>query len=163
MVVFMHTCASGSRLLSVALAALVMSSAIAGAEVYKWVDDDGKTHYGDRPPARADTEKFDVRPGNAAHPVPDDLERRARRDRLLEAFEHQRADRASEREAARQDLAKKKQLRRDCAFALEDLDRVRGARYIYDFDEQGERRILSDAERERYVSNYQKGYDKHCK
>lgn len=33
--------------------ALVLASPLAGAQPYKWVDAQGRTHYGDRPPAEA--------------------------------------------------------------------------------------------------------------
>lgn len=32
-----------------------------GAEIYKWVDEDGKVHFTDQPPSEANVEKLDLR------------------------------------------------------------------------------------------------------
>ena len=40
---------------------LLAFGAPAGAQVYKWKDADGKTHFGDRPPPEAKTEEIKVR------------------------------------------------------------------------------------------------------
>lgn len=46
------------------------------AEVYKWVDANGKTHFGDRPPAEQKTEKVDVSVTGKGLEVATDLQRR---------------------------------------------------------------------------------------
>jgi len=70
----------------VALALLTVAPADA-ASVYRWLDADGKPHFGDRPPAREAAEEVEVRvvppsttplppprvsPSTAADAVPDD-------------------------------------------------------------------------------------------
>ncbi|HUS24927.1 MAG TPA: DUF4124 domain-containing protein [Candidatus Binatia bacterium] len=43
---------------------MLLCASVQAAEVYKWVDSDGKVHYGDRP--KHDAEALDVRPGSGA-------------------------------------------------------------------------------------------------
>lgn len=44
------------------LALLLLTGAVSAAEVYKWTDDKGRVHYGDRPHQSA--EKLNVKPGS---------------------------------------------------------------------------------------------------
>jgi len=46
---------------SVLLLTLCAFSATAEADVYRWTDDAGRIHFGDKPPADAATEKMDIR------------------------------------------------------------------------------------------------------
>ena len=57
-----------TALLLLALAAPVLSSTAAAADVWKWVDDKGVTHYSDQPVAGAT--KIEVRTGNVVETVP---------------------------------------------------------------------------------------------
>jgi len=45
-------------------------SGIANAQVYKWVDEKGKIHYGDHPPEQERASKLAVRKSPAALPQP---------------------------------------------------------------------------------------------
>ena len=56
----------------VAVAALGIASAAAGAELYRWVDDEGTIHFSDRAPDGA-AERIELEPINAVAPV-DELE-----------------------------------------------------------------------------------------
>lgn len=41
---------------------LLLSANAAGAEIHKWRDADGKLHFGDQPPANADSQRVEVKP-----------------------------------------------------------------------------------------------------
>ena len=47
------------------LAALLSGASTATAEVYKWVDEDGRVHFGDRPQAE-DAEAIELKPAAPA-------------------------------------------------------------------------------------------------
>lgn len=49
------------QLITIALLALVFASP-AIAEIYRWIDEDGRVHFGDRAPVAVDSETLDVRP-----------------------------------------------------------------------------------------------------
>ena len=61
------------------------------AEVYRWVDPDGQVHYGERPPPQG-ARKIELPEASESSPQPDReaAERRARQQRLLDAYEHER-------------------------------------------------------------------------
>lgn len=124
-------------------------AAAPAAEVYRWVDEHGRVHYGDRP-RHADQPPLQLQaPAPAADP---ELEqRRQRRDRLLRIFAE---DRAREQAATRERAAAELQRRRDCQRARESMHRLeRGGRY-YTLDGNGERRYLSDTERARAMADW---------
>lgn len=63
------------------------------AEVYKWVDDKGKVHFGDRPPAKSQAVELDL-PESKEPPATtvSDLERKRRQQRLVKALEEERRE-----------------------------------------------------------------------
>jgi hypothetical protein len=125
--------------------------------VYKWTDAEGRVHYGDRP---QDTSATAV-PIESAPPADPQLdERREREKRLLEVFEEERE--AQRREAERLAVERVEQQQR-CTRARELLARYQTARYLYGQDEQGNRNILTDAERAAAEADAQQAVDQHCK
>lgn len=124
-------------LLACCLAALAWWG-LAGAEIYRWVDEDGKVHYTDRP-QHSDQTPLNVKPLRpAADP---DLElRRERRDRLLHILSE---DRERERAAqARQDRERTARAH-DCRLARNELSDLERGGVFYELGDQGERRYLS--------------------
>lgn len=137
--------------------ALLYSMNCPAAEVYKWVDEDGNTHYGDRP-ARDDARplNLEIHPGNSD----DELrQRREKRDKLLEVF-------AEEREREQQERAKRaaEQARQQerCRNMRQQLQQYRQSRYLYEENENGERRILTDAERATEEQKLRRILEKEC-
>ena len=126
------------------LVVLVLLLAIAGnaaaAKVYRWVDEDGNVHFGDRP-ADSDAQELEIKPRQpAAQPQPDTLNRAT----ISEVMEEERLRRKEVRE-------KEKQVRqnrqRTCLLARDNLRSLEESGYVYDIDSSGKRRILSDSQR----------------
>ncbi len=116
------------------LLVLLLFSAPAVAEAYKWVDGNGRVHYSDRP-----------RPGGteAVH-IPATLpadphlaERRRKQQRLLEAIEQERNEKLEAEERSRQQQAGR---RRDCIMALDQLRMVDRQGRVFELDDAGKRR-----------------------
>ena len=132
------------RLLTLCLAAGI--SGVANAtEMYRWVDAEGKTHFGDRAPAQNAQSVHIPRSKNPQ----DGTDRTHRTERLVEhfalveQFASERNQRETDRAKALQAAEAKK------ARCREAQDRARDtlqAGYLYDYDEQGRKRVLSDAE-----------------
>jgi hypothetical protein len=114
----------------------------ASGEVYRWVDEHGRVHYGDRPPAE-NAERIRIAPAPAGDP---ELDRRRERGVLLrKVLEEDRALRADERRAARE---AGRDRRARCDAARTRLERARRASYIYEpTDDPDNPRILVDTER----------------
>jgi len=146
---------AGCRARAVAtLLLLTLLMPVGAAEVFRWVDDAGQVHFGDRPPASG-AEQLTV-PSSA----PEQAASGARLEhtrRLLEAFAAERADRREQRaeEAARKAARKQRctQARRNRA-GFENASRVvryddAGNRIVLDGEdyEAAHRRVLESVER----------------
>ncbi|MGE0384255.1 MAG: DUF4124 domain-containing protein [Gammaproteobacteria bacterium] len=125
-------------------ALLLYCGACAGAGVYKWVDAQGKVHYGDRPGA-GNAAPLSIRSGAPVDtPVPDEAARREKRDRLLNAFAEEKA----EKKAKAAEAGKKRaEGQRNCRIAQQRLRDAQDAGFLYEYDDKGERRIFSNDER----------------
>ena len=145
-----------SELLAVLV--LWLASAGASAEVYKWIDSQGKVHYGDRRPAegtRADTLELRPAPTRDAELA----ERAFMRQRLLDAFE---AEREEEAQSEAQVRAAKRELEMRCARLESQLTRFERASIVYTEDERGERKYMSDGERREALADARDWIAEHC-
>lgn len=121
--------------------ALAWPAACAG-DIYRWVDEHGRVHYGDRAPAN-DAERIEIQSAPADDP---ELDRRRQRGALLlDVLEEDRVLRADERRAARE-AGKDRRVR--CDDARMRLQRAQRASYIYEpTDDPDNPRILGDTDR----------------
>ncbi len=137
---------------------LILASAFATAEVYKWVDADGNVNYGDRPPA-ADADARSMPPPPSPAEDAEREQRSVKQRRLLEAFEAERAERAlaaAEAAAARADRAQK------CERARRQLAGLERANVVYTTDDSGARAYMSDGERRQAAANTRVWIGKNC-
>lgn len=125
--------------------------------VYKWTDAQGRTQYGDRPPAAgAATVRTPVAP-----PAPDagSDERKAQQRRLLDAFSEERREQKERTEQAQRE----EQTRAGhCARAR---DRARGlevAGQVYVLDGQGQRQYLDDGARSQALAKAREDVRRWC-
>ena len=134
---------------------LLCSTMVLNAGVYKWTDDDGNIHYGDRPKASA--EEIKVRKRNK----PDQKQNlhRQKRDRLLEVFDEERREKRSDKELAAQQKAERKS---NCAEAMKNLEQFKAAGYLYNVDDDGNRSILEDKEHAQALEDAQDSVDRWC-
>ena len=138
---------------------LTLASAVATAEVYKWVDAHGNVHYGDRPPATGvDARSLSLPPAPAQDA--DHEQRSLKQRRLLDAFEAERAERHQAEAAA---AAAKRERLQKCEKARRHLARLEGANIVYyTGDESGARIYMSDEERREAVARAKAWIGKHC-
>ncbi len=145
-----------SRLLAMLM--LILASSIATAEVYKWVDDQGAVHYGDRPPATAiDSRSMTLPPAPTRDPDHD--QRTLKQQRLLEAFDAERAERE---QAAAESAAAKREREYRCEKASRDLARFERANIVYTTNDSGARVYMSDEERQKATVEARLWIGKHC-
>ncbi|MDZ7661317.1 DUF4124 domain-containing protein [Thiohalophilus sp.] len=146
------------QLVSGLLLASLLSVSMA-AEVYKWTDEQGRVHYGDRPPEEG-ASSVDVDPGPASgSPIPGDAERREKTRRLLRAYEEER--RVKQQREQRQEAEAAERHKR-CAWARDRLRRYKQAGRLYDLDEAGNRRILADSQRQQAEAQAARDVEKWC-
>lgn len=128
----------------------LMLLGIAGATqagIYRWVDENGTVHYGERAPADTRAREVPIEKAPPADPLA--AERQRRMNRFVEIRERERAARdQTEAEAKRQ--AEKRAY--NCRIARDRLQRLRQAGLVYDIDENGKRVYRDDAGREQAIA-----------
>jgi len=123
------------------ISAVMMSPASVLSEVYKWVDQQGRTHYGSKLPAKTQSEHVPIKQ-NSSSPAGNvsQQEHKNRRHNLLRAYEEERLQRENNRVKTKQDKERRK---RQCSVAR-DRQRIADGRYrLYEFDKQGNRVYLN--------------------
>jgi hypothetical protein len=149
-----------------ALLLFILANSALGATVYKWVDDQGGTHYGATPPPDRKAEEIHPKSsapaagaGDAQHPQESwqDQEReflRRRAQRKEDQWQKEQAEaRAKQEEAARKE---------SCIAARGNLQILRQGRPVYQLDEKGERKYLTDAERKAQIEQSQRDIERYC-
>lgn len=120
-------------LIALALAPLPLCA----AQVFKWVDADGVTHFGDLPPHH-EAQRYNVKPIPASAPPPAAEEGEAKEPENPEAAEY-------------------------CRRARDDLKRYETAERLMRLDEEGNEVDLDDAARAKLIERTQQRVDKWCK
>ena len=148
----------GIRLIIWTLTLLLFIS-VSHAEIYKWTDENGQIHYGERP-NNPNTEKIEIK---STAPKPDagiDSDRKEKQRKLLEAFEAERAEKKQEKEKAEKE---KRELKRNCAYLKDHYKNLKRTNIYYDFDEDGNRIYLDESIQEQDIAEAEKLIRKHCK
>lgn len=125
------------------LALLLLASgfaAPAGAEVYQWRDSAGHLHFGDRPPAAANYQRFEPSGAIADNPTP----------------ASGKSDETPPQQAETDDAAAA------CTKARDTLQRYRSADRLMETTDDGEERALSQTEREEIIAMQQGLVDRAC-
>ncbi len=112
------------------------------AGIYRWTDENGRTHYSDRPiPGKSKKITIPTAPpGEDAEMEKHRLQQR----KVLKAFSTERNERQSQRKQAREKAVKRE---RKCATAKNNLHGITQAQQIFRQNAQGGRDYLSDRDR----------------
>ena len=145
----------GSLFCAMTFISFALFSGNALAEVYKWVDANGKVHYSDRK-VDAAAVKLDVSTGAATLGQSDQnvQQRLVQQNKYLNYLTTER----QEREEKRAELKQQKATQKKYCTAIKDQLRsfTEDNSRWYDFDEEsGERRYLSDAEIDKQIQELQ--------
>lgn len=126
------------------------------AEIYKWTDEQGNVHYGDKPNEKADEVQVDI--SKKGH-ISTDSDRQLKRKKLIDAFNQ---DREYENKQKAEAQKKSKKIKKTCARAKDQLKNYVRARALYDLDEEGNRVIISDEERNKSTQKLKNNIEKYC-
>lgn len=146
------------RLLLLLVAALLAQPAAAG-EVYKWKDEQGRIHYSDTPPAHQPSNRLEgIRKGSEASA---EQARKALADKLNESQMHrQQTQEAEDKQRAAEEEKRKRA--EACRKAQERLAILQQRGVVAQIDAQGQRKTLSDAERQAAISQTQQRVTETC-
>jgi len=121
----------------------------AAGQIYKWVDEHGVTHYGERPPQGQKAQPVGATPATApATPA----KRQGGQDWQDQNIEFQKRRIQREQQAEREQQEAKAKQRR-CVVAKDELRQMESANRLYDLNEKGERVYLDDAAHKAEIEN----------
>lgn len=129
--------------------------AVAG-DVYKWVDENGKVHFGDKPQAN-DAEIIEIKP--SAPPTAGARQRHERTQRVLEAMTAEREEREHASQAAREEATQRK---RKCGLARAELNRRQTSSHLFYRDADGNKRVIEGAEYEAAIQEARNAVSEWC-
>lgn len=118
---------------------------LADAAVYRWVDEQGRVQFGDRPPPGRELETLNIKsvptPRSAeTNSSPSELERQELRRKMLDNYQEERAERRQARKKRAQEAAQQRRL------CVEAKDRLRGYEHstaLYKLQPDGTRLFLT--------------------
>lgn len=145
-----------SRTLFFAMAIALASGAVSAGSVYKWTDDQGVTHFGDRQPAGKQAESINIRTGGSSGG-----EKRSSPQERLEQLQGQQAEQAEQKKLSAVEEARQKQRAANCETARSNLNILSSTSRIR-VEEDGEQRYLSPEEIEEKRQQFQEIADKNC-
>ena len=132
------------------------------AKVYKWVDENGKVHYSDKP---FDDKSKELKIKDNVNPQ-QQREAQKRAQKLIKAQQRSVKNRLEseheQRQQKQQNEEKTRQIGVACARAKEGLRILQMQRPVYDMDEKGERRFLSDEQRKKEITQLKQEIASHC-
>lgn len=133
----------------------------ASAQVYKWVDANGVTHYGSQPPPNVKNREIKLKdssaaPGAGGTSVPADgsgFKQKELDFRRRQAQREQEEVRLAQEKARRDD---------DCRSARNQLANLRATGRVYELNDRGERVFMSDTQRDAEIARREAEYNQHC-
>ena len=129
----------------------------ASAEVYKWVDENGKVVYGDKPTS-TDADKIKIKKSPVHDPVVH--QRNEKQNKLLNVITEEREQRNASR---KEEKKKNDELKKMCADAREELQKMKNASFLYeDTDDPKNPKIMTDEERKAEEIRFEKEIKKNC-
>ncbi|KPQ27182.1 MAG: protein of unknown function containing DUF4124 domain [Marinobacter excellens HL-55] len=127
------------------------------ASVYKWTDESGVTHFGDRKPTGKNSEQVNVRSGTSRN---SDNQRQSPQDQLNELEEQQQAQQQRREESAVEE-ARRKQREANCETAQSNLRTISSNARIR-VEDNGEQRYLSPEEIDEQRRRFEEIADENC-
>jgi hypothetical protein len=127
--------------------------------VYKWLDEQGRIHYGDSPPLDQPAETVRTPPPPSDEEV---LRAQSRLDGIVERDEAARAEAQQREQEAAAGARDEAQRQARCLTARRDLHVLELERPVYRVDEKGNRVFLEDDQRAKELSRARQQVKDHC-
>jgi hypothetical protein len=148
----------------IALAVLLAATVVA-AQVYKWVDKDGKVQYSDTPPpdAKAEAKKVDVKPASGTAPAaPTKAATKSLKERAKE-FDKRKNESADKSKKMDEEEKGAQLYRENCDSAQSYLRELESGRPVNRTLPSGERGFMTDDERAAEMAKARKTASENCK
>jgi len=138
-------------------AALLLSFSV-HAQIYKWVDENGQTHYSQQPPESGQAETVDV-------PPPPPIAPEQAREEVQELIDQQQAAEQAEQEAQQQAQKQAEQeaaREENCRIARNNLTAYQNNPGRRVMDEEGNVTRLDEETRQQKIQEFQEQVDLYC-
>ncbi len=145
-----------ARLWLPAVTLLALIASAEAADVYRWVDDNGRVHYSDQPHQNGERP---MRVAPATPPDADLAQRQQRQRRLLQIYAE---DREREEAAKRKQQAEQAERDRRCRYARRGVAHLEQGGVFYQSDDDGQRRYFSEQDIEARKSRWRSEVSKWC-
>lgn len=132
---------------------------LAYGEIFKWVDDQGNTHYGDKPNDDQSATRLNIEEPESKKVIPDDADRDERRRRLADVMQEDRLKKKEEKQKA---LEEKKELDKKCVYAKDQLRQYEDSGYLYRLDKDGNRITMPDEHRTAVINDLRAKIKTNC-
>ena len=142
---------------TILLSVLSLSALSVSAEIYKWTDEDGVTHYGQKPPTEQAAESFRLPSSVSSQSQSADETETA--EELKESEDTPGQTEAEKRVNKQKEIQAKKQNCENARAALQELKNRPRMQYIND---DGERAFFTDEERQKKIDEAQDIADRNC-
>ena len=140
--------------IAMAVAAAALVATAAQAQLYKYVDKDGRTVYSDQPPAGVDSKQVNTPSSSAGS------KSFVERDKEMEKLRAKSRDEAKKSDEKEKTAASQEER---CKQANERLRALVDGGRIWKYDDKGERTVMDDQEIETERGKAQKLVDEACK
>lgn len=142
------------------LLTLAVTGTVFGSEIYKWVDEDGGVHYGDRPTGEATEEHLTIR----SQPTDTGaVQARVDQRQSTQAVRARAKARAEEDQPSPEELrAQTKKRAEQCSTYRARLQKYVQSRRLYRADENGERVYLDEDEMQAAREQVQGKVEEYC-
>lgn len=134
-----------------AMVTLAMSATSQAAQIYKWVDDQGVTHFDAQPPAGRSTQTIDLQKPPAAAPT----------NNSQPAIDAQAEQRAIDTEVKKKVAQEQSRRAEDCKILRTNLSQLQNNPRVREEVEGGLKR-LSEDERKARIAETQKAIEDYC-
>jgi len=143
------------------LIAFLIASAPAQAQLYKWVDEQGKVHYSDTPPAEKSKSKQTLNiPNQPAAPAASDNKSWQEKEQDFQKRRTSEAEAATKKQKEEQEAKTKQE---NCAKAQQSLSQLQTNAPVYTFNEKTGRTLLNEKQRADAIEKARKAVSDWCK
>ncbi|EDM46607.1 DUF4124 domain-containing protein [Marinobacter algicola] len=136
----------------------LLTTPITQAGTYRWVDENGQTHFGDRPPVNAASDEVTLK----ASAPSSDAAARARKQRMNEFLEQTEQERAERNEVKAKREAQAAKHEAQCQALRARLKYLKSVSGIYRLNNDGERVFVDDEENERIRREFRARVKREC-
>ena len=142
--------------------ALALLATAASAQIYKWVDQDGKVQYSSTPPPPGAKQEKTLTTPRPSSPAPAAASKSKSGADLEAEFRKRQLDQSETRGKQEREAADEKQRQAQCASARSNLTQLESGVRISKFDAAGERTYLEDEDRPAAIAEARKAVDSWC-